>query len=144
MPRIRWQVPMVLLSIAVVACNGAAPSGSPPAASSPATETVVPSAAPGASATTLPFVGTLQVGTTCLAIAPDDQPPWPSQHFNIWELRLPDGYTTTANPTALIGPDGQKIAEVDERIEVIGTILREGSTCLSNVLQATEIRAAPG
>lgn len=37
------------------------------------------------------------------------------------EPQLPDGYTAMADPVALVGPDGEVIAEEGDQVTVVGT-----------------------
>ena len=86
------------------------------------------------------YVGVLRSGPSCLEVAPNDQPPWPSRHFNVYELRLPEHYSMELNPAAIIGPDGNRIAAEGDRIEVKGTIPDTAtSTCVPPVIEATAI-----
>jgi hypothetical protein len=131
---------IALLILGVIGCAGT-PSSAPTQTASSPPATVVPTDEPTSGAGA--YGGVLRSGFACAAISPDHQPPWPSPAWNLYELRLPDGYTTTIGPVAIFGPDGQKIAGEGERIEVVGTFPgTPGSTCLEYVLEATQVIAA--
>jgi hypothetical protein len=146
MGRMKLRLPIVLLVIGLSGCSTAPPSAPPETSPTPPATVLgsaLPRASPAASNSAATYGGILRSGFACAAITPDRQPPWPSPASNLYELELPDGYTTTIGPVAIFGPDGQKIASEGERIEVIGTIPGSpASTCLSYVLDATEVRAA--
>jgi hypothetical protein len=141
MGRLDRQLAIALLILGAVGCTGT-PSSAPTQTASSPPATVLPTDEPTSSAGA--YGGVLRSGLACPAIAPDHQPPWPNPAWNLYELRLPDGYTTTINPTAIFGPDGQKVAGEGDRLEVVGTIPGSpASTCLDYVLDATEVRLAP-
>jgi hypothetical protein len=133
---------VAVLAVVLAGCADPAQAPTPPspsASAAGATTSEAASSAPTSFGISVTGVlgGDAQLEGGCVWLETDD---------GRVEPLLPEGYTATTDPVALVGPEGETIAEEGDRVTVTGIPTSEGaSICqVGNPFTVTDVTVADG